>query len=387
MKIAILGTFTDYDLIANENRQGRAPGHPAASKFNTAYYLSQITGNEVHLITMNGEVNADQHLKRNGLHFHFLKSTPLYKKLPTLFESNTWKMHDFLNELQPDIVNGQHTLRDAYFAVTSTFPSVITPRGLVDDWYNVKKVKAPIIQKYWELLLEQRAIKRARNVICISPVVRQYFEEHHLSATLFDIENPVNINFFSTNGAHRNLKKFAFVGGLGERKRALDAVKAVISVNSAELDLIYHNEGSEAEAELKQYVRQQNAAGRIHFVGYIPNANLHSKLRESIGLILPTSAECAPMSISEAMASGLLILATNVDGIPYMINDEITGYLFESGDVSTLATKIETILRDPQRALEMANNAKIVAEQRWHPELITSQTMHAYRNIIREWDA
>lgn len=85
----------------------------------------------------------------------------------------------------------------------------------------------------------------------------------------------------------------------------------------------------------------------IDFLGYRTGEELKSLLGEARAVILPSQwYENAPMSILEAYASGKIVIAANIGGIPEMVVDGDTGFLFESGNVEELTkclTKVSSL--------------------------------------------
>ena len=74
-------------------------------------------------------------------------------------------------------------------------------------------------------------------------------------------------------------------------------------------------------------------------------------------LILPSLSESMPMVILEAFALRKPVIATTVGGIPEIVQDNISGLLVKPGDVQALADAINSLLDDPQKIIEMGNNA------------------------------
>ena len=70
-------------------------------------------------------------------------------------------------------------------------------------------------------------------------------------------------------------------------------------------------------------------------------------------LILTSLWEGLPRIFPEAMAAGLPIVATKVDGAREVIRDGVNGYLAEPRDVETLTRRVRELLLDPARARRM----------------------------------
>lgn len=95
---------------------------------------------------------------------------------------------------------------------------------------------------------------------------------------------------------------------------------------------------------LKRKVREEKLNDYIEFHGHIPfGAELFRFYKKSHIFILPSYSEGRPKAIYEAMANGLGIIATNVGGIPDVINDKINGFLVSPGNVMEISDIIETL--------------------------------------------
>lgn len=82
--------------------------------------------------------------------------------------------------------------------------------------------------------------------------------------------------------------------------------------------------------------------------------------RLSDGFILPSSSEQFPISILEAMASEIPVIASNVGGVPEIVKHNDTGYLVNYEDKSSLYKSIETVLGEPTHTTTKAK--KLVLE-------------------------
>ena len=65
-----------------------------------------------------------------------------------------------------------------------------------------------------------------------------------------------------------------------------------------------------------------------------------------------------PVSILEGFNAGLLVIASNVGGIPYMIEERKNGLLFEAGDYHGLASQIKWAINNQGSCLSMIENAQ-----------------------------
>jgi glycosyltransferase involved in cell wall biosynthesis len=83
-------------------------------------------------------------------------------------------------------------------------------------------------------------------------------------------------------------------------------------------------------------------------------------------LVLPSFREGTPRVITEAMASGLTVVATDIAGIPEQVEDGKNGYLIPTGNSKLLAERLRTLLTDAElrermgaRGLERADRFSV----------------------------
>ena len=96
---------------------------------------------------------------------------------------------------------------------------------------------------------------------------------------------------------------------------------------------------------------------------------------------LPSYREGLPLTIFEAMASGLPIVTTPVNGIPYEVTSEVNGYLFKHGDKKKMKEYILKILDNPKLAKKFSeNNRKKVKDYTW--DQIAEETLNLYKEEI-----
>jgi glycosyltransferase involved in cell wall biosynthesis len=90
----------------------------------------------------------------------------------------------------------------------------------------------------------------------------------------------------------------------------------------------------------------QNAINKVHFIGHVDHTEIPFYFRDSTILINPSIVEPFGISIVEAMASGVPVIATNVGGIPEIINHGSTGFLVPPASPEKLAASINSLLSD-----------------------------------------
>ena len=93
--------------------------------------------------------------------------------------------------------------------------------------------------------------------------------------------------------------------------------------------------------------------------------------------VLPSYREGLPLTLFEAMASGLPIVASPVNGVPYEMKEPENGFLVKYGDLKNLKKRILQILDDKKLSKKMSENNKIKARS-YSWDLIYKKTMKLY---------
>jgi glycosyltransferase involved in cell wall biosynthesis len=88
----------------------------------------------------------------------------------------------------------------------------------------------------------------------------------------------------------------------------------------------------------------------VRFTGRIDNDDIAALYRSADLLLNPSTVDNMPISLLEAMASGVPIVSTNVGGIPYMVADRVTALLVPPHDPAAMAAAALRVFAEPALA-------------------------------------
>jgi len=100
--------------------------------------------------------------------------------------------------------------------------------------------------------------------------------------------------------------------------------------------------------------------------------------------VLPSAAEGLPVSLLEAMACGLPCVATNVGGVPEVIQDEENGLLVQPDDIEALAKAIIELLGNPNERKKMGLNNRARVENRFSLDLVIENLENLYSRLVEQ---
>lgn len=185
------------------------------------------------------------------------------------------------------------------------------------------------------------AMKRANLIISVSNYLKQQLVSLGVDETkIAVIYNGVDRNLFKKADMKATEKYFVYIGNLKREKGINDLVEAVdknkLSLYKSQLYVV--GDGAERPA-LEKIIREKDLGEQVKLLGRLPHDRLSELVRRSLFVCLPSHHEGIPNVLIEAISSGVPVLATNVGGIPEIVN-ESNGMLVKPSDISALQKAI-----------------------------------------------
>ncbi|APB32421.1 galactosyltransferase or LPS biosynthesis rfbu related protein [Gloeomargarita lithophora Alchichica-D10] len=184
-----------------------------------------------------------------------------------------------------------------------------------------------------------------------------------------------DISTFWTAGSYTNSKHLTvtYVGVLIPRKgvhHLINAFAQVIQqVTNSQLKIIGRPENPNYTQELKTQIEAYHLQDKVLFLPEIPQQELCHEIAQSIVLVLPSLSEGLGRVLIEAMAAGTPVIGTKVDGIPDIIQEDVTGFLVPPADENALAEKMIYLLENPEKALAMGQRGRKFVQNYFSPEI------------------
>ena len=116
-------------------------------------------------------------------------------------------------------------------------------------------------------------------------------------------------------------------------------------------------------AVLEKLVAELNLTDHVTFYGRIEHSKIQNYYDQYDIFVNASNADNLPGVILEAFASGLPVISTRAGGIPYMVEDGITGLLGAIGDYEALGEKVIKLVKNPELASRLVNNARIECQK------------------------
>lgn len=237
-----------------------------------------------------------------------------------------------------------------------------------------------------ERLKAQFAFKNAALVCPVSKDLEKHIESYGIRARFCVIPNAVDTSLFSLGertpmrkGEERK-KRMLLVALLDSKKGVPYLLEALAYLRKSRDDFVLDSVGSGPNrAEYKNLVNKLGLADVVHFHGLKTKPEVAGFMKQSDFFVLPSLWENLPCVLIEAMASGLPIVATEVGGIPEIINEKV-GVLVPPKDVEALAEAIDYMLDHYQDY--SAKGIMQYSLERFSYEAVGTQLDGIYKGLI-----
>ncbi len=220
------------------------------------------------------------------------------------------------------------------------------------------------------------------HVVFISQGVKMQFEKDFplLKHKGSVINNGISLEIFKprTNKRIKDTIKLLMVASFSKQKDHLTLIKAFkLLDNKYELSLV--GEGEQLN-KMKNYVDKLQLSEKVHFLGFQKNiADIYSQ--HDI-FILSSNWEGFGLVAAEAMASGLPVIASNVDGLNEVVKG--AGILFPPKDYEELASAIGKVAKDEKLYNELANKGLSRAKN-YDIKNLVDKTLSLYKHLSDEY--
>lgn len=342
--------------------------------------LSKIPCLEVHVISCTQKRMDSPEKIFDSIFFHSLH---VYKWgwLRTGYLGCRWVMAKKLQALNPDLVHAQGTERDcAASALSFRGPKLLTLHG------NIRRV-AGVLQSppfsYWWLQarLEGWLLPKFDGVVCLS---------HHAEAQVsgktrksWVVPNAVDSSFFGIPRIPVTPPRILCVATINPLKNQLGLCRALEANPPPDpFELRFFGSLDPASGYGKSFLRAISRNSSFFYGGLLDRPALQDELSKASALILPTFEENCPMVILEAQAAGVPVIASNVGGVPDLVQDGITGIMTDPLHPSTMPKALIKLLSDSKLAKSLSDHGSTLAQRNYHSNRIAKIHLEIYRSLL-----
>lgn len=217
--------------------------------------------------------------------------------------------------------------------------SVLHPVGSFVNFYGRAEWGRPVIRFI---------LRRIAAVAAVQERVQSYIRALAPDTPVWLIPNPVDCRLFTPPvpaPSDTGKVRIVFCGAVVEGKGIFDLLEAarLFRARLQRAEIIVLGDGP-ALNECERRVRDYELRGLVELKGFVDERTVRGYLLASHIFCLPSYSEGMPISVLEAMATGLPIVATSVGGIPFAVRQGFEGWLVPPGDVDGLGRALVNLV-------------------------------------------
>lgn len=247
---------------------------------------------------------------------------------------------------------------------------------------TIIKVHGSDINEYLKFPLRRTqilwAVSKASAVVSVSKALKNCLVAHGAEGSSIQVVyNGVDKSIFRSMdyndvcgqlGVAPERKRILYVGNLKKAKGCLELLDAFtdVAAQNNECDLVYIGKGI-CDKAIRDGMNEF-APGRVVLLGALPQAEIAKWMNASWVVTLPSENEGVPNVLLEAMSCGVQVVASNVGGIPEIV-DPGAGLVYQQGDRSALVNCLLTALEQRKDGAVIANTVSDFTWERNEAEM------------------
>lgn len=291
-----------------------------------------------------------------------------------------------LRLFQPDVVHAHNLFfrtTEAVALLRKRFSvPLVTTLHLAKEEGKGSLLSAAI--RAYESTVGRFIIRRSDRIITVSNAVAKHAQHMmKLPKPVTVIPNGVDTKVFYPKPDRQNSNQtILFVGRMVPNKGPEVLIRAVPAVVARfpKARFVLVGDGP-LQTRLQNQVKRLGVGRTVQFLGL--RHDVPDLMREACLMVRPSTLEGMPLTVLEAMASALPVVATPVGGTPELLQDGVHGYLVPVGDSMALANAIIKVLDSPALAGEMGRRGRELVEKSYSWEAVVTRTEQVYQELLQ----
>ena len=135
------------------------------------------------------------------------------------------------------------------------------------------------------------------------------------------------------------------------------------------------------ENRLRKLVKVYKLENKVNFFGHVSHNKILPHYQKLSIFVCPSLRESFGVSVIEASASGLPVIANNIGGLKEVVQHKKTGYLLDTTDHEKLAKYLEKLIVDDDLRFNLGQNGRDFVKQNFNWDTNVKKMLNAYRGI------
>jgi len=346
-------------------------------------------GHEVHFISYAQPFRLDHFRKRVFFHEVEMEDYPLFEHPPYSLALAV-ALHDTARKHELDLVHVHYAIPHATSAwiahemleeerdlkiVTTLHGTDITLVGLHPSFHAITRFS---ILRSHGLTAVSKFLKRETVRDFTVPEERVEVIPNFIDIAVY---RPGLVPSHRATLAQEGEKIVMHISNFRAVKRAEDVVSVFAKLTATQPSrLVLVGDGPERPRVLMR-AEELGVRDRVMFLG--KHTSVHEVLSCADLFLLPSASESFGLVALEAMACGAPVVASNVGGLPEVIEHGTSGYMFDVGDIDAMAEAGLRIMGDDEHWRSLSEAGRALAEERFSSERVVPQYERYYEQVLR----
>ena len=371
-------------------------------------------GNEVAYFSMEDDRNI-----RTGDKEFFVKKIDLnygskLKALDVIYSKDNYKkMEEAIKEFRPDVIHFNNFQRQLSASVVEAgwnakIPMIFTAHDMEavcpnkDMLYN-GRICDDCITKGYMSCIKKKCIKNSKLKSILGVIEMKYYKLHSIYEKFNYIVSPSEFmkkcllnggvknqnievihNFSNATNCNNEINGdyIFYFGRISKEKGIFNLIGAVKKCE--EVKLLIAGTGPEEE-KIKKYIKENKMESRVVLLGYLNQDEIRERIEKCRFVVIPSIwYENCPYSIIETLEIGKPIIASEIGGIPEIVENEKNGLLYRYDSVDDLADKINELYYNQEKINKMKEESKNKFKMEHTEDVYYQKIMKIYKNAIGE---
>ena len=351
-------------------------------------------GHEVHVYCCNSDKKSRLKKKEeiiDGVHIHRLSYLFRLSLNTFIWPSLLWNFNQRFDIVHTHVSGHLYILLMGFLSRVRNMPHIHTTHCPWTDASFRPKILRPFLFLN-DFIFNRIAYSMIDKIIAITPweldILKKYGDDE---TKIGVIPNGVDKILFDKISPNTFRKKYGitqkhlvlFFGRLNPTKGPEMLARAAIELSKKRKDIAFiwvgpdEGKAEEVQSLIKNYPNMK-------YIGPLRGKEKIAEMYQASTLyVLPSYREGLPLTLFEAMASGLAIVASPVNGVPFEMKEGENGFFSDYGNVENLAEKIAFLLDNKKLREEIAHN-NFKKSQAYDWDSIAQRYINEYKKLVKK---
>ncbi len=251
---------------------------------------------------------------------------------------------------------------------------------------------ARVKRAFYDRMYGRKTLRRVQAIVPASDSDRRWLEAHGFpSDRIHVLPTGLDPEAFHPGSPERARERFhldryvVFLGRLHREKSPEHLLRAVAALGDDWTgSVVFVGPDAGERLALERLAGELRLRNRVVFAGEVEEATKRDLLAGAECLVLPSFYEAQGIAIAEAWAQGRPVVASEVGGVPDLVNNSQDGLLYPYGDIPALTTALREMLMDRPYASRMGTAGLRKARLSFTWDRIAQRFEELYQSVVRK---